>query len=177
MRPHGVMTETTELVARHGVLALLGETCAYFRDKTRDHHGVHIGIGEKKAMYDVGTGEAKLYRCPYRHLNAMRHEFILFGNDPHRDGSIGLDGGAEIALDEFPLEMKSRRIDDLDIAGRVHRTHDAGQNHDCHHDKEHRRHYHDPAPLSAGDDLFRDDAVRQQLTRWMCRLLSQLSLA
>src|SRR6202166_5168953 len=116
MSPHGVMAETAELMARHCVLPLLGETCAYIRDKTRDHHGVHIGIGEKEAVHDIGTGEAELYRCPYRHLNAMGHEFILLGNDSHRDGPIGLDGGAEIALDEFALEMQRHRIDDFGIA-------------------------------------------------------------
>ena len=57
--------------------------------------------------------------------------------------------------------MQRQRLDDLDIARRMQRTGDAGHDNDRHHDGEHRRHDHDPAVLGTGDDLFRDDAVRE----------------
>ena len=68
-------------------------------------------------------------------------------------GSIGR---AEIALDEFALEMKGRRIDDFDIAGWVQPIDDAGRDNDRHHDDEHRRHDHEPKSLGPSDDLLRE---------------------
>jgi hypothetical protein len=92
----------------------------------------------------------------------MRHEIILLANQSHRCGAVGLDCGAEIAFDELAAEMERQRLDDLDIARRVQRAGDAGYNDDRHHDGEHRRHDHDPAALGAGNDRFRNDAVRER---------------
>jgi len=67
-------------------------------------------------MHCIRAGKAELYRRSCGDLNAGRHELILLSNDPYGDGTIGLDGGAEIALDEFALQMQGRGIDDFDIA-------------------------------------------------------------
>ena len=67
-------------------------------------------------MHHIRAGEPKPYRCACGYLNAWGHEFILLSNDPNRDGTVWLDGGSEIALDEFALQMQGRWIDDFDIA-------------------------------------------------------------
>ena len=92
-------------------------------------------------------------------MNAVRHEIILLGNDAHGSGTVGLDRRAEIALDEFALQMKGRRVDDFDIAGWVQPIDDAGHDNDRHHDDEHRRHDLEPKVLGASDDLLRNDTV------------------
>jgi len=82
-------------------------------------------------MHHIGAGEAELHRRACRYPNAERHEIILLGDDPHRDRTVGLDSGAEIALDKLAMEMKGLRLDDFDIAGRVQRTDDAGRHNDA----------------------------------------------
>ena len=78
-------------------------------------------------MDDVGAGQAEFHRRVRRHADAMRHEIILLGDEPHRGRAVGLDRRAKIALDELAAEMQSQRVDDLDIAGRVQRAGDAGR--------------------------------------------------
>ncbi len=156
------MTEAAKLVTRHLVLARLGEARAHLGNEAGHHHGVDIGVGEQEAVHDIGAGQAELDGRIRRHANAMRHEIILLANEPHRGRAVGLDRGAEIAFDELAAEMQGQRLDDLDIAGRVQRAGDAGYDDDRHHDGEHRRHDHHPAILGAGDDLFRNDAVRER---------------
>ncbi len=162
MRPHGLVTEAAELMAWHRVFAGQSEARAHLRDEARDHHGVDVGVGDEKAVHDIGAGDAERHRCGGRHSNAAWHELVLLGDDPHHDGTIGLDGAAEIALDKLAMEMERLRVDDLDIAGWMQRPVDAGRDNDRHHDGEHDRHDQEPALLGAGDDLRRDDAVRQR---------------
>ena len=114
-------------------------------------------------MHDIGAGQAELHRRTHRHADAMRHEIILLGNEPHSGGAVGLDRRAEIALDELATEMQGQGLDDLDIAGGVQCTGDAGYDHNRHHDGEHRPHEHDPAALGTGDDTFGNDAVGERV--------------
>ena len=106
-RPHGVMTEAAKLVTRHLVLARLGEARAHLGDEARHDHRVDVGVGEQEAVHDIGAGQAELHRRIRRHADAMRHEIILLGNQPHRGGAVGLDRRAEIALDELAAEMQA----------------------------------------------------------------------
>jgi len=172
MRPHRVVTEAAELVTRHGRLAQSLEAGAHFGYEARHHHRVHIGIGQQEAVHHIGAGEPELHRRIYRYLNAARHEIVLLGNETHGDRAVGLDGRAEIAFDEFTLQMQCGGVDDLDIAGRVHRTDDAGDDDDCQHDEEHRRHENEPALLGSGHNLRGDDAVRQRAIQRIHRGLS-----
>src|SRR6516225_12275396 len=113
------MPEPAKLVTRHHVLARLGETGAHFSDKAGHHHRVDIGVREKKTVHGIGAGQAELYRRVRRHANAMRHEIILFADEPYHRRAIRLDRRAEIALGELAAEMERKRFDDLDIARRV----------------------------------------------------------
>jgi hypothetical protein len=161
------MTEAAELVTRHLVLARLGKARPHLGNKAGHHHRVDIGVGEQEAMHDIGAGQPELHRRICRHADAMRHEIILLANEPDCGGAVWLDGRAEIALHELAAEMERQRLDDLDIARRVQRAGDAGYDEDHHHDGEHHRHDHEPAALGAGDDRFRDDAVRERLLQWI----------
>ena len=113
-------------------------------------------------MDHIGAGEAKLHRRSQRYLNAVGHEIVLRGYETDSDRPVGLGGRAEIALDEFALQMQGCRVNEFDIAGRVQSSHDAGHNDDRHHDEEHSHHNYEPAILHARDDIFRDDTVRQR---------------
>lgn len=161
MRPHGVVTETTKLMARHRVLARRREARAHFRNKSWNDHGVHIGIGQKKSMHHIGTGKTELHRRVRRHLNATWHKIILLSDDPHRDGTVGLDSRAQIAFDKLAIQMKGLRFDDLDIAGRMQRADDSGYHNDSHHEAKHCGHGHEPALLRPGDNFPGNDAVRR----------------
>ena len=108
--------------AGHRVFAFVREACVNLSDKSRNHHRVYIGVGKQETMHHIGAGEAELHRCSNWYLNTARHEIVLLGDQSHGDGSVGLDGGAEIALDEFTLQMERCRIGDFDIAGRRPRT-------------------------------------------------------
>ena len=81
-------------------------------------------------MHYIGAGEAELHWRACGHLNAARHKVVLLGDEPHRDGTVRLDGGAEIAFDKLALEMEGCRVDDLDIAGRVQPIDDTGRDDD-----------------------------------------------
>ena len=171
------MTEPAKLVARHLVHARLGETGAHLSDKARHHHRVDVSVGEQEAMHDIGAGQAELHRRVRRHADAMRYEIILFADQPHSSGAVGFDRGAEFALGELAAEMQGQRVDELDIARRVQRAGDPGDDDDPHHHYERRRHDHGPVALGAGDDLFRNNAVRERSLQRVFWRLSQRALA
>ena len=75
-------------------------------------------------------------------------------------GPAGLDRRAEIAFGEFALQMQRYRIDRLDIAWRVERVSDVGDNDDDHHHGEHPEHDDEPTPLGAIDLVLRNDPAR-----------------
>ena len=118
-------------------------------------------------MHNVCAGQAELHRCLRRHADTMRHKIILLANQPHCGGAVGLDRGAEVALDELAAEMQGQRLDDFDIAGRVQRAADACYNDDRHHDGEHQRHDHGPVALGADYDRFRNDAIGERALQWI----------
>jgi hypothetical protein len=119
MRPHGVMTEPAKFVARHLVLAWLGEARAHLGDEAGHDHRVDVGIGQQKAVHDIGAGEAESHRRVRRHADAMRYEIVLRRDEAHRRAAVRCHRRAEVAFDEFAGEMECLRIDYLDIAGRV----------------------------------------------------------
>lgn len=107
----------------------------------------------------------------------MGDEIVLFANEPHSGRAVGLDRGAEIAFDELAAEMQRLRLDYLDIAGRVQRAGNAGNDDHRHHDDEHGRHDDDPPILGAGYNLFGNDTVRERSLQGISRWLSQWVLA
>jgi hypothetical protein len=155
------MTEATELITRHCVFGLLGESCAHLRNEAGYDQGIHIRVRQEETMDHIGAGQAELHWGSHRYIDAVGHEIVLGGYEAHGDRPVGLGGGAEIALDEFALQMQGCRVNEFDIAGRVQGSHDAGHNDDRQHDEEHSHHNYEPAVLSARDNIFWDDAVRQ----------------
>src|SRR5258708_12423178 len=99
------MTEPAELMTRHCVFALLGETCAHLSNEAGYHHGVHIRVGQEETVQHIGAGNAELHRHSYRHLDAMRHEVVLRAYNPPRDPKLGLQRRPDIALAESAFNI------------------------------------------------------------------------
>src|ERR1700756_374743 len=89
------MAVAAEFIAWHVVDAGSAEGRTNFRDETRHYHRVHVGGGKQKSVNHVGAGDAEFHRRIDRNLRANRHEGILFGDHPDRDGSVWLGGGAQ----------------------------------------------------------------------------------
>jgi hypothetical protein len=127
------MAIAAEFVARHVVDAGAAEGGANFGDEAGNHHGVHVGRGKQEAVDDIGAAEAEFHRRIDGNPRTIRNESVLFGDQSHRDRSVGLDGCAKIALGELAAEMQGHRVDRLHIARRMKRTADAGHHNNRHH--------------------------------------------
>src|SRR4029450_500077 len=79
--PHAFVSHAAIFVARHWMLARRVERRPYFGDEYRDHHAVHVGPADEKAVHHVGTRHAERDPRIRGHDDALRHEGILLRDD------------------------------------------------------------------------------------------------
>src|SRR5271163_4446129 len=170
-RGHGVMTETTKFITRHFVISRAREACQYIADVARHHHGVGVGALYEETVCHVGAGQPKTNGCSSWYYGALRNEHVLFGDNADGDRAIRLDGGAEVAFDEFALEVQGSRVDGFHIAQGMQHLRDTGEHDNCQHHAEHARRAKEPAALRLVDDSFRYESgcifVIQLVSQWI----------
>jgi hypothetical protein len=89
-----------------------------------------------------------------RHDDALRHERILLRDQAHRHLAVGIDRGAEVALDELARQVQRLRVDDLDSRRRHRRPVQAGEHHHRDQRDDDDAHEDGPAPLGRDGDRF-----------------------
>jgi hypothetical protein len=129
VRAHIEVAGTAEFVARSGMLARLSEFDLRFADMAGHNFDGVLGIGSAsaggvrggvsrtdvcrkcKTVDDIGAGDAEAHRNAGGHEHAGGNKIELLGDQADGDGSVGFDGGSEIAFDELAAEMQRRGID------------------------------------------------------------------
>jgi hypothetical protein len=92
------------------VLTWLAELKLALTHTSRDDFQRVIGARNGESVYDVGAGNAKTDEPIRGNQNAFGNEVKLLGDEAHRDGSVGLDRGAQITFDELTMQVQRQRI-------------------------------------------------------------------
>lgn len=105
------MTRSTEFMAWGFVLTRLAELkLALAHPSGYDFQRV-IGTRNGEPVHNVCAGNPKADKSTRGNQHAFGNKVKLLGDEPHGDGSVGLDRGAQITLDEFPVQVQGQWID------------------------------------------------------------------
>lgn len=111
MCSHRVVAGAAELMARDLEFPWLVKRKSRFVDLPGNRPEAMVGTQEAQHVDGVGAGNAKPDRKASRDHDALGHKDKLLRNHAHGKQSAGVFGRPEIALDEFPMQVKSRRIE------------------------------------------------------------------
>lgn len=109
--PHGIMSRSAKLAARHFIFARMWKLKLRLADRAGQDLDFIVSAIEGKRVHRVGAGDAKMNGNSSRNQNAMGDEQVLLCDHAHCNRAIGILLSAKIVLDELSSKVEGQRID------------------------------------------------------------------